>query len=216
MSDDWRVHAKLIEPDDAGPMVKALHEHEVAVERELAGRLGPKLPVSHDGNDIFIYATTGDEAHAAEEAIREAATAAGVKANIDVKRWHPEAEEWRPADEPLPDDAEELAAERAHRERAEAAESAERGPQWEVRIDLQHRREAIELEERLAGEGIRSLRRFRHLFVYCATEDDARELAKRLESEVPDGATVTPEGTPWSGAWQTTHPFAVLGGLGDS
>jgi hypothetical protein len=216
MSDDWRVHAKLIEPADAGPMVKALHEHEVAVERELASRLGPKLPVSHDGNDIFIYATTDDEATAAAEAISEAANAAGIETTVDIKRWHPEAEEWRPADEPLPADADSLAAERAERERSEAAESAERGPQWEVRIDLRHRRDAVALEQRLAGEGIRSLRRFSHLFIYCATEDDAVALAERIKPEVPEGATVTPEGTPWSGAWQTTHPFAVLGGLGDS
>ena len=48
MSDDWRVHAILTEPEHAGPMMRALHEHEVDVERDLHKRLGDKLPVSND------------------------------------------------------------------------------------------------------------------------------------------------------------------------
>ena len=216
MNDDWRVHATLIEPSDAGAMMRALHEHEVQVERELRTRLGAKLPVSNDGNEIFIYAPTGDEADAAAEALREAAASVGVAAEVTVSRWHPEAEEWRSPDEPLPATGEDIASERAERERREAQESAERGFQWEVRIDLDHRREALALEQQFASEGIRSLRRFKHVFLYCESEDDARELADRLEGEIPSGAKVTVEGTPWSGAWQVSHPFALLGGLGDS
>lgn len=216
MNDDWRVHAQLIEPADAGLMMRTLHEHEVQVERELRGRLGAKLPVSNDGDEIFIYAPTGSEADAAAEALREAAGAVGVAVEVTVTRWHPDAEEWRSPDEPLPASSEEIAAERAERERREAKESAEKGLQWEVRIDLTRRQDAIELERKFEAEGIRSLRRFRHVFLYCESEDDARELADQLGGEVPAGSKVTVEGTPWSGAWQTSHPFAILGGLGDS
>lgn len=216
MNDDWRVHATLIEPADAGPMMRALHEHEVQVERELRSRLGAKLPVFNDSNEIFIYAPTGDEADAAAEALREAAATVGIAAEVEVSRWHPDAEEWRSPDEPLPATEEEVAVERARREQREAQESAEKGMQWEVRVDLDSRHEAVTLEQRFESEGIRSLRRFRHVFLYCESEDDARELADRLKGEIPEGATVTVEGTPWSGPWQTSHPFAILGGLGDS
>ena len=216
MSDDWRVHAILTEPEHAGPMMRALHEHEVDVERDLHKRLGDKLPVSNDGNNIFVYASTGDQAEAAATALKEAAEGQSIEAKIEVTRWHPEAEEWRAPTEPLPESAEQIEAEHQAREKREAEESAQQGLQWQVRIDLEHRSEAITLERQLTDQGLRSLRRFKHLFLYCATEDDARDLAAQLESTTPAGAVITPEGTPWAGDWQTSHPFAILGGLGDS
>jgi len=62
---------------------------------------------------------------------------------------------WRPADEPLPKDGEAQAAEHAARVARERQESAESGyPEYEVRIDLPSHKQALELVERLRGEGL--------------------------------------------------------------
>ncbi len=100
----------------------------------------------------------------------------------------------------------------AARTAREAQESAAEGPQWEGRVDLGSRHEAEALADRLAAEGLRPLRRWRHVFLSCVTEDEARALADRLRGEVPAGAELIVEGTA-ADAWELTHPFAILGGI---
>lgn len=210
MSDDWRVRADLESGEQAERLVRGLHEHEI--EREARAVLGAGLTVSVGERTVFVYANQEEDARRAVDALADVLAEHGLSATIGLDRWHPDEERWEDAGAPLPRTPTERAAELAARERREAAESAERGPQWQLRIDFDSRRDAVEAVRRLEAEGLRARRGFRHVFVRCATEDDARELAERLTREMPLDAELIVEGAP-DDAWTATHPFAVLGGI---
>ena len=67
---------------------------------------------------------------------------------------------------------------------------------WEVVIELPHIRDTHKLADQLRNERLPVKRRFRYLLVGADTEDDAIELGKRLEGEVPEGSTVGVRGNP--------------------
>jgi len=210
MSDDWRVRADLGETGQVHHLVKGLHEREV--EHDLAERLRHRLPVTHSDASVFVYA--GDEgaaAHAAE-LVREVLADHELTGEVAIDRWHHEEERWEPADVPLPQTPEEVAAEHAALEQREAAESATEGAQWEVRIDVASPWDGETVAEHLEAQGLHPLRRWKHVFVSVATDDEARALAERLRAELPEATAVIPEGTA-AQAWEATHPFAVLGGI---
>lgn len=210
MSDDWRVRADLAEAGNVHHLIKGLHEREV--EHDLAERLRHRLPVTHSDTSVFVYA--GDEAAATEAAdvVRQVLADHDLTAELAVDRWHEEGERWEPADVPLPATPEERAAEHAELEEREARESATEGAQWEVRIDVASNADAEAVAEHLEQQGLAPLRRWKHVFVSVATDDEAQALAERLKAELPEATAVIPEGTA-AQAWKATHPFAVLGGI---
>jgi hypothetical protein len=63
-------------------------------------------------------------------------------------------------------------------------------------IELPHIRDTFKVADQLRGEGLPVKRRFRYLLVGANTEDDAIELGKRLEGEVPEGSHVGVRGNP--------------------
>ena len=67
---------------------------------------------------------------------------------------------------------------------------------WEVVIDVPHVRSTLPLARKLQDEGLPVKRRFRYLLIGADSEDDAVELGKRLEAEVPDEAQVGIRGNP--------------------
>ncbi len=211
MADDWRVHAELENEIGAGHLLKGMQERELG--NEVEDRLGGRLPVTADGRDVFVYTPDRAQAEAAAAAVSEVLSAHGLEGKVAISQWHPEAEAWEDADEPLPATPEQQAAEHAEREQREARESAEEGAQWEVRIDLGSHGDAVAAAERLEGEGLAPLRRWKHIFIAVSTEDDANTLAQRLRGEL-DAENITVEGTAEE-AWRATHPYAVLGGLGN-
>ena len=211
MSDDWRVRADLGETGHVHHLVKGLHEREV--EHDLAERLRHRLPVTHSDTSVFVYA--GDEAAAshAAELVREVLADHDLTGEVAIDRWHREGERWEPADVPLPRDA------RGGGGRAcgaRAARGAPRAPaagaQWEVRIDVASPRTPRRSPTTSRPRASHPLRRWKHVFVSVATDDEARALADRLRAELPEATAVIPEGTA-AQAWQATHPFAVLGGI---
>jgi hypothetical protein len=208
MSDDWRVRAEVRDAGGSHELLKKLHE----LEREVEEVLPQRLAVTANDTGVFVYA--GDQAQADEAAAAINAIIAehGIPAEVTVTRWHPDSETWETADVALPATPEEQAAEHARLEAREAQESQTRGAQWEVRIDLGSRHEAIAVAERLEAEGLTPLRRWTHVFISTATDDDAQALAERLRAELPSGAKVTVEGTA-ADAWRATHPYAALGGI---
>lgn len=210
MSDDWRVRADLAETGNVHHLLKGLHEREV--EHDLAERLRHRLPVTHSDTSVFVYAGDETAASQAAEVVRQVLADHDLTAQLAIDRWHEEGELWEPADVPLPATAEEHAAEHAELEEREARESAAAGPQWEVRIDVASSADAEAVAEHLEAQGLKPLRRWKHVFVSVATDDEAQALADRLKAELPEATAVIPEGTA-AQAWQATHPFAVLGGI---
>jgi hypothetical protein len=193
--DEWRVEVALDKEQQADSLTDRLHRAQL--DDEARKLLGGSVIVTRDGRFIFVYAWHEESAREAERVVKDIMDNDEVVGQVRLMRWHPVAEEWKSADEPLPEDeaarAEELR-EHEHEGLREAREYGEYG--WEVVIDLPHIRDTFAVAEKLRGEGLPVKRRFRYLLVGAATEDDAIELGKRLESEVPEGSHVGVRGNP--------------------
>jgi hypothetical protein len=214
MAEDWRLHVRLGEHKHALAVTERLEAAEL--ERDVMERIGGPIVVSRDGPDLFLYTETESAAREAERLVRSLLEEHGYEAEVALHRWHPDAEDWEPADEPLPQTEEEREAEREKLMQREDSESAAEGfAEWEVRIELPSRHEAAELERRLEAEGLPVTRRWKYVLVGALDEEAANELADRLRGEAPPGAEVTVEGTYPSVRNKVPNPFAFLGGLGN-
>lgn len=216
MADDFRI---VVTFEDEGSILgfgRSLREREF--EKELREQLGDGVVVTHDGPEVFLYASSPEQAGAAERAVQEVLGQQPAGAEVSpVHRWHPVEERWKDASVPLPRTAEEIAIERAREEEQEARETKRLGyAEWEVRVDLPTHRDAADLAERLEAEGISPIvRRWRYLLIGTATDDEARALAERIRADVPEGASVKAEASATIG-WELTgqNPFAAFGGFG--
>ncbi len=212
MNDEWRLR---IDTKGAGEkVVGGLASREL--EHDLSAAFGDTVIVSREGDTVFLYTGGRDQAERAAGLVSRLAERDGWVLRTELTRWHPVAEEWKDPDEPLPGDP---AARHAEHEEAIADERAEveagGEPQFEVRVDLGSHGDAARFAERLKGEGLAAVRRWRYLVVGAEDEDAAKALAERLRGEAPAGSEVQVEG---SGrvAWEERppNPFAIFGGLG--
>lgn len=214
MSDDWRLQVDLHDAGDARSLVELLDSSEL--QHDLSAAYHDRVIVSHDDACVFLYAGSRKQTEHARELVLTLAKRHGWSVDPDLKHWHPSAEEWEDSDVPLPaTDAARLAEHEALID-TERRETEERGyPEFEVRADLQSRHEAIRFAERLRGEGLPVVHRWRFLLVGATDEDNAKALAERIRGEAPSGTRVSVEGT-WKAAYaeRPPNPFAVLGGLG--
>ncbi len=192
-SNDWRVTVGLHESGRAGHAAASLGNH--TVEREVHQRLGGRVVVGTDGgDDLYLYTHTRDAAAAARESVSEVLASHGIQADYTIERWHPVAEEWEPADAPLPDTPAEVAAERRSLDAEETAESLESGVAlFEVRVQVPRHQEAVALAERLVEEDYSVVRRWRFLVVGANNADQAKEFAAKIRQEAPADAVVTTE-----------------------
>jgi hypothetical protein len=209
MAEDWRVTITLPEEENAGRILRALHEREV--RDELRDELGGRVAVSSDGPNLFLYADTRRAAEAGERALREVLTEHGLSGEPKLERWHAGEERWE-------DPGVVLSSGQEHErlEQEETEESREEGvAEWEVRVELRSHDDAEELAKRLEAGGTSVTQRWKYLLVSANDKDDAEALAQRIQAEAPDGATVHVE--PGAGlAWEflPRNPFAIFGGLG--
>jgi hypothetical protein len=215
MNDDWRIQVDFVEEGFADSLHDRLDAEEL--EHDLSRAFQDRVIVSRNGTTLFLYAGEREQAEKARRLVEELAGKEEEEVEVGLTRWHHEAEEWRPADEPLPVDAEAKAAEHAERVARERQETGESGsPEYEVRVDLPSHQDAKELVERLRDEGLRSVHRWKYVLLGAADEDSANELAERVRGEVPAGSTVVVEGT-WREAYaeRPRSPFSFLGGLAE-
>lgn len=214
MGDDWRVRITLADDRQSTALANQLEQGEL--EHELAAGADERVIVSLDDRDVFLYSGTREQAERALRAIDRLTAQRGWSTRTELRRWHPTAEEWEDPDAPLPEGAEELAAEREERIARERTESRELGfSQYEVRVECQSHRDTVALAERLRQDGLRPVRRWRYLLVGAADEASAQALADRLTAEAPAGSMVRVEGSLAAVAAETpANPFAVFGGMG--
>ena len=199
---------------------------ETAVEDDARAALGDRVVVGggDDPGVVFLYTGSPEAAREAEKVVRRLVAEHGVEAEYAIHRWHPEEERWEAADERLPATESEHTAEHERLEQEEATESEELGESlWEVRIELDSHRDAVEMADRieseaddlLSGYTVSVVRHWRYLLIGADNEDQANEIAEAVHDELPAGAELKVEP---SGAlvWQAVKPspFAVLGGLG--
>ncbi len=214
MGDDWRLRIQLEEEEHARGLAERLQAREL--EHDLEHSFGDRVIVSRDGAKLFCYTDSRDQAERAGGLVASLAEEHGWKATTALARWHPDAEAWEDPDEALPAGEAERRAEHEELIARERTEEAESGiPEWEVRVDLPTHGDAVRFGEQLEREGMRPVRRWKFLLVGATDEDRARQLAARIEAEVPEGSTVTAEGTFQETYKSRPNPFAFLGGLGN-
>ena len=193
--DEWRVEVEL----DDGAHGAAVGERlaDLVLDEDARARLGGEVMVTHDGPRVMLYADSAAQAGEAERVVREVLADEQLPATVAVTRYHPIAEQWRDAAEPLPETEQAVAAERAANAVDEVEEVAEEGRyDWDVRIDCAHRGDAVELHNRLRAEGLPVQRRWTHVRVGVLTEQAGIETAKTLRERLPAGATIALEVNP--------------------
>lgn len=220
MSDDWRLRVALADDGQARELADRLAAFSSS--HEMGSSFSERVVVSRDGAEVFCYADTREQAQAAQRAIQSLATEHRWQFRTELRRWHPVAEEWEDPDQPLPGTGAQRALEHAELVAQERAESLSQGfPDFEVRVRCVSRQAAQRLAERLSGEGIPNVHRWRFVVIGASDEDSANALAERVRREAPPGTEVRAEAsvqeivaeapgapTPFS------NPFSVLGGLG--
>jgi hypothetical protein len=212
VNDDWRLQ---IDFRDDGPL-DAMQDRLDAedLEHDLSEAFRDRVIVSNNGTTLFLYAGDRDQAEKAQALIERLCKEDEEEVTIDFRRWHPIAEDWKPADEEMPDEPDEERAERQEAVARELKETEERGySEFEVRVDLPSRDEAERFAERLRGEGLPVVHRWKYLLVGAVDEEHAKELAERIRSEAPTGSQVAAQGTWLTAYGEVRRPFAFLGGL---
>ena len=209
--------------EHSGRVIASLAETEV--EKDVRTALGERVVVGggDDPGVVFLYTGTREAAREAERVVRGIVADHGLEASYAIHRWHPEEERWEPEDVTLPTTEAQHEAEREHLEEDEAEESEQLDEAlWEVRIEFDSHRDAVEMADRieseaddlLAGYTISVVRHWKYVLIGADNEDQAREIAEQIGGQLPAGAELKVEP---SGAlvWQSVKvsPFAVLGGL---
>jgi hypothetical protein len=182
--DEWRVEVALDRDAHADTLSGALHD--LQLDNEARKLLGGSVIVTRDGPYLFVYAWHEESAQQAERVVKDIMDNEKLVGQVRLMRWHPIAEDWKPAEEPLPEDEAAAAEEMRENEAQGWRETAYGEYPWEVVVELGHIRDTHALAQQLRLEGLPVKRRFRYLLVGATTEDDAVELGKRLEGEVPD------------------------------
>ena len=183
--DEWRVEVDLDDEEHGYGLGERLRAQDL--DDEARERLGRRAVVTRDGSHLFLYTGSEPEAREAERVARELVTADDLTAQIAVTRWHPVEEAWKDASIPLPRTPKEEREEAIRKEEAEWEEAEEEGSyDWMVKVALPGRSEAIELEQRLTGEGLPVHRRWRYVTVDVVTDERANELGSRLRDELPE------------------------------
>jgi hypothetical protein len=208
MHDEFRLRVHTASPRQ---LVSALEEAKPS--DAAAGSVG-RLAVTHDQDDVFLYADSLFAAQDARAVVERILAERQLGGEVALSRWHHIEERWEDAAVPLPASEQEREAERARRDAMEDAASAAHGsPEWEVRMTLPTHHDARAFAERLRGEGIPVRQHWRHLFAGANNEDEAASLAERLRGEAPAGSEIVADGNGLL-YWRELHPYAMFGGMG--
>jgi hypothetical protein len=214
MDDDWRLQIDL-EDDGLGGEI-ADHLRSAELEHDLAVDIGRRVIVSHEGERIFLYAGDREQLDRAQGVIQKYIDSKGWEAKLELRHWHPVANEWEDPDKPLPTTEAEKQAEHEESMETEDEETAARHgrAEFEVSVKFPTQHEAREFAKKLKDEGLQPVRRFHYMVVGAADEDAAKELAERIRAEAPADAEVKAEYSLREiYDEQPPNPFFFLGGL---
>src|SRR5215210_1785932 len=191
--DDWRIRIQLPDEEGARGLLERLGLASSDADELAAELRAQRLAVSQDGENVFVYASTGMQVEQASRIVEEELADEGLTpSRFITEKWLPDEDRWD--DEPDQPDVEEELIERGY-------------APWEVRVDTKTLGEADELAEQLRDEGYDVSRTFTYVIVGTANREDAVELARRIHGEVEPGGELVYEVQP-------RNPFAVFGGLG--
>jgi hypothetical protein len=190
---DWRVTVTLHASEHAQQAMRHLSEHQV--ERDVQRRLGGHVVVgAGDSNELYLYTDSKDAAATAQREVANLLGTLGLQASFAVHRWHPVAEDWEPADVPLPDTPDAVSAEQQRLDAEETSESLSSGrAAFEVRVELRSHHDAVALAAKLTAEGYPVARRWKFLVVGANNADQVAEFAAKVRQEAPADAKISTE-----------------------
>lgn len=194
--DDWRIRVAIAADEHATGLLDRLGLWENGGAADLADGLERRrLAVSRDGDEIFVYAGSRDEAERARAIVETELRGQEIEAELGPVEW------WIPAEE-------RWSAEPREETVAEEALADGYAP-WEVRVECASHAAASDLADRLEAEGYGVVRRWTYVIAGTATREDAEALAARVHGDVEAGGELV---------WETApgNPFAVFGGMGGS
>jgi hypothetical protein len=208
MAEEWRVEVHL--EDEGHGLTLGDRLKSLDLDNDARKRLGEKVIVTRDGSRMFLYTDGQASAGKAEEVIKELAASDQLEAKTRITRWDPDADEWVDPATPRPQsEAERVVEQREHEKREEHEAAATGRYDWELRVDLDSRGDAGELSDRLTEKGIKHHRRWKHVLIPAATEEQAAELADRVREVAPGNTEIHVEPAPGS----IEHPaFVVISG----
>lgn len=96
MGDDWRVELDVEDRDVLHRILDRLRER--GVTRDARHRLGDAVAISMNGDRIFAYAATHEQAREAGGVLAELADAHHLAAHAKIAHWDAEQERWEPSD----------------------------------------------------------------------------------------------------------------------
>src|SRR5436305_2697391 len=178
MPDDWRLRISFRGDSRADELRERLEATDL--EHTLEDAFSDRVAVSADEDQVIAYTGTREQADRVAELVRSLTGERGWEVDLELRRWHPTAEDWEDPDKPLPSDDTQQAAEHAaliEREREESAESGQ--PEFEVRVKFHSHRAAVDFADQLEQQGLAVVRRWHFLLVGAPDEDSARALAKQ-------------------------------------
>ncbi len=198
--EDWRVEVELEDHAAAAKLHLAAGNDDADTLYSHGRRaLRNRAALTHDGDRVFAYAATREDAEAAERTLRSLAESEQLTASFAITRWHPVAERWEDPATPLPADPSALAGEQeegTEAQEAEVAEDQKAGvPEWEVRVTLPSHSQAVAFSKQLAADGVPSQRHWHYLLIGAWTQEDANALAERLRTQAPADSEVRVETT---------------------
>ena len=124
--DEFRVEVELDDEGHGLPLGERLRAFDL--DDEARERLGSRVIVTRDGSHLFLYANTRESCAEAERVVRELLAEDELTADVRATRWHPVAQEWKPADEPLPETPEDVEAEERERSAHEGGDEGLHSP----------------------------------------------------------------------------------------
>jgi hypothetical protein len=126
MGDDFRIAVDFEEEGHVLHFARTLRERELV--NGLRERLGENVVVTRDGNHVFVYAGTLEQAEAASRVVRDVLPEHGTPAEVSpVLQWHPVEERWEDASIRLPEGKAEIDVEHERWEKQQAREAQESG-----------------------------------------------------------------------------------------
>jgi hypothetical protein len=218
MPEDWRLRVDFGEEAGARELLTDFKARDL--EHDLKNSFRDRVVVSRDGETVFCYAHTQEQASSVSQVVEALRARHGWTLRTELQRWHPIAERWESPDEALPETPAQREHEHAERIEDEREESREQGfPMFEVRVKCDSHSEATALARRLEAEGMPTVQRWQFVVVGATDQDSASALAERIRGEAPPGTEVMAEGSVQEVAQDAPFatpfsPFSVFGGLG--
>lgn len=102
MNDDWRLQIDVREESRGRALVGRMEADQL--QHDLSHAFHDRVVVTRDGARVFLYAGTREQAALGRDAVQAEAAEHGWKGDLELRHWHPTAEEWEDPDKPLPAD----------------------------------------------------------------------------------------------------------------